>query len=557
MRTVVVVIAGWAILTLSSVPHCRADQQVTLQTGTVIVGAVSQADGQIVVNVGDAELRFELDDIASVTDAVDAGRGQVDRLLLKALELQVSSGGDQQALGLLSEAYHLDPENPRVAYWYARSLCASGFGRAAKAIFEPRHHAIEKAYPGLASSLDLQIRNRIRVESLPRRLVTRLEQVAAAASAEPFYEDGELRAAYFRIVDQDRAGVRVAPQITCNGSRPKLESFGNGYYLFTYFHRRGASESPCRVRLEDGRYDLTEREFEGRALGAERAGEWVARRFRDDEMTRVPFEIVDGAGVPTPEATISAVIAGNRNQEPFATVETADDGTGDLGLFPRRYRVTAAKNGYLPATDTFWVRKNQPPETHRLVLHRKVAGNLHVAWRARPVRYDLNQFSAADVETNGQVEIHLPEDDRRSLAALQQVPFIRLQQDESRLRLFINRQWPPARRVGESPPGWCGRLKIDADNAGELFGHDLPDDERFEHIELAALDRYKPFVEINKANGALPDHAAAAIEIAPLEAGSILLGRVAAYDSDFNGRGMYVYEFKIFVKDLEMPQVER
>ena len=190
-----------AIGCLAATAH--GEQQVKLQNGATLIGNVSMEGANLVVDIDGAKIEVPFKDVAAVTSAKAGGSNQAEQLLFKGLEAQLLSEGEKKELGLLAEAYRLAPENPHVAFWYARSLANAGNGKAASEVFEPRREAIVAAYPGIADRLASQIEQRLIYEKLPAPLLKRLDEIAAAAEhANPIGAEKTAYAAYFRLVDQ-------------------------------------------------------------------------------------------------------------------------------------------------------------------------------------------------------------------------------------------------------------------------------------------------------------------------------------------------------------------
>ncbi len=198
-----------SLAVLASAQIAVADQQVTLESGTVLVGQLSMDGRDLIVNIEGAELRVSLRDVAEVTAVGANSNKQSQRFLLKSLETGLLLGDEKRGLGLLAEAHRLSPDDSRIAFWYARSLVAEGNGKAANNVFNPSRKAIEKAYPGNAQHLVNQIQKRLALESLPEKLLQRIDQFSTSGPANSrLLIDNDFYAAYFQVIDQNSKPIR-------------------------------------------------------------------------------------------------------------------------------------------------------------------------------------------------------------------------------------------------------------------------------------------------------------------------------------------------------------
>ncbi|MBX3432861.1 MAG: hypothetical protein KF847_06050 [Pirellulales bacterium] len=528
-------------------------QQVTLQSGAVIVGEVAMDGAELAIDVGGAKLRVPFKEVAMVTDSAVKEAGQADRLLLKALEARLTHGADGHSAGLLSEAFRLAPDDPRVAYWYARSLVDAGYGKGARDVFQSRRAAIAAVYPGLVDQLAAQIEQRIRTESLPPKLIKRLDQVAAAAGGASFFEDGELHAAYFRVVDQHDAGIpSTALRVSCNGNREKLESFADGYVLFTFLRNRSSRDDPCRLNVAAPGLKSAQFEFRATTLGAEDAGRFRVERYDDADRVVARVDVVDAGGEPLADTMVVVQDVDGRGDQPAASQKTSAQGYAELALFPGAYRLVGTREGYNQAFEPLEVAPGFVGLGAKLTLHRQLTGKALVAWRVKVVGYPGSPEATAESVTTGEAELVSPQGGRPSYGPYGPgVPWLRFAQTGPALELHVTEQmYYPG-----TGTGWIGRWKptrTTTDEASESAGPNAPQvwQKQFEHLDLTKLDALKSDVEVVKPSPGSPSRPPGTTVLAA-QPGAIYVGRVMSRDMP-TGRPA-VYEFKVLVTEIDKP----
>lgn len=156
----------FGVALLVAPPHLLAEQEVTLKSGATFIGNVTIDGDAVVVEIDDAPLRVPLAEVAAIAPLDSGHKQQARRLLMAALEARLMNNSGNEALGLLAEAARLDPDDPRIAYWYARSLVDAGFGKAAGEVLESRREEIAKTYPGMSDQLAAQIKGRLELEKM-------------------------------------------------------------------------------------------------------------------------------------------------------------------------------------------------------------------------------------------------------------------------------------------------------------------------------------------------------------------------------------------------------
>src|SRR3989304_2417985 len=443
-----------------------AEQQVKLQSGAMLVGNVSMEGANLVVDVEGAKIEVPFKDVASVTPATTDDAKQADQLLLRGLESHILSKGEHEELSLLAEAFRLAPEDPHVAFWYAPSQVNAGHGKGASEVFEPRRGRIVAAYPGFADRLASQIEERLAVEELPSALVTRLDQIAAAAKyARPIESEMTTYAAYFQLVDQsDEPIEQSAFRVNCSGQDENLESFADGYYLYTFGRGRGYGRSPCRLEVIQPELVSDVVEFNGAAQGAENVGVLRVKRLNDADRRPVVVNVVDPEGKPLSSATVTpSVISRSGGRTDVPPVTTTADGTAKLNLFPNEYSCQVAMPDYSPGSQRILVPADEKQAvTFDVKLFRAISATIKVVWRSKSlIQPGMPQFQN-DAVTSGEFEQQVgPNGTAGIVNGRFGPPWVRLVQNGDKVQLQFTEQM----NFPQAGLSWVGRWKRDAEKA--------------------------------------------------------------------------------------------
>lgn len=543
MRTLrMLAVFGFVVFSLLPARHARAAQQVTLQSGAVLVGEVSMDGAELVVDVDGAKLRIPFKDVAMVASAGERGEPQAERLLLRALESRLEYGAGRE-MGVLAEAYRLAPDDARIAYWYARSMADAGYGKGAREVFQQHREAIAEAYPGLAPQLATLIERRIRLESLPARLVKRLDEIDRASVGASFYNDGDLHAAFFRVVDQHGQPLPAdAYRISCNGSHEKTETFGDGYVLFTFTRQGNYDQQPCRINIQKSLYRDDSFEFQGERGGAGDAGVFTAYRFGDADRVKAAVAVVDAAEEPLAGVTVSVTPTRGGDAD-VAPQTTGDDGATALSVYPGQYVVRGAKDGYNAASESLKISSDGVPEPVKLTMHRLLVGQAKVQWRMRSVGYPGPPTVGGESVSLGEAEVSSTDEMRGPYGP--GVPWLRFVQNGDKLQLqFASQPYYP----NATAEDFVGRY-VAAPADGETAASQSPADQ-FAGIDLEKIDELKKSLDLRPSDPRVTRGRPAIMVDA--DAGAIFVGRLASRDMQ-TGRPA-VYEFKVLVTEVGLSE---
>ena len=507
----------------------------------------------LVVDIDGATLRVPFKNVASVSPAANDESKQAAELLIKGLESQLLSDRESKDVGILAEAFRLAPEDPRVAFWYARSLASAGFGKGASEVFEPRKEAIVAAYPGLADRLAKEIEERRAIEQLPAALVKRLDQIAAAAEgANQFGAEQTMYAAYFRLVDQaDEPVGRSAFRINCSGQDENLESFGEGYHLFTFNRRNGFGNNPCQLVLTKPELVSDDVEFGGSPYGAENVGVLRVKRLSDADRREVVVHVVDPEGKPLSGATVSLnSISRSGGHEAGPPVTTAADGVAKLQLFPGEYSCQISLQNYSPSSQRVVVPADAKQATSVDVkLFQAITAEIKVEWRSKSmIQPGMPQFQN-DAVTTGQFEQQIgPGRPGGMIMGRFGPPWVRLVQDGDEVQLQFTEQM----NFPQAEVSWVGVWKREAEaaSASRTVDQSAVDVEEFDMLDLAQLGSIREQLQLKEINlGGMPGRGAPAS--VPVEAGDIYLGKINSRDPQ-TGQPASI-EFKILATELKQP----
>ncbi|QDT00126.1 tetratricopeptide repeat protein [Adhaeretor mobilis] len=367
-----------------------ADQRVLLNSGTEIIATHIEIEGDRVKLQldGESSLSLALDEIASIASVDNPHGNNAQRLLLSAFETRELTENKAGALGLLSEAYRQAPGDPRIAYWYARSLLDNSEGKAAQAILEKHRQEIEIALPALAEPLAARIAKRVKIEDLPEELVRLIDDAQSSGENMKLGRHGRMPAyAYFRLVDQDGNPMpQTEFRMSSRGSDEFLSDCGNGYYFYAYSYSPGSSQQYEHCTLRTDNYQLKQKEFQfsGSFNHAKDAGELVVSRFSDDDKLPVVVLLLDTQGRPVEGATASLRMSNSSNSAP-ETYRSDAKGLLKLKCFPTKLYLSVQAKGYNSQQLSLSLQNAQKGATveREMKLYPGVTATLRLAWQTK------------------------------------------------------------------------------------------------------------------------------------------------------------------------------
>jgi len=527
------------------------EQQVTLQNGAKLVGEVSMDGSDLVVDVDGAKLKVAFKEVASVTSAKADDANKADALLLKAIETRALAQGEKSDVGLFAEAFRLAPEDPHVAFWYARSLVEAGFGKGASDVFEPRREAIAAAFPGVVDRLADQIDERLQREKLPSGLVKRLDQIEESAShVDPITAEMLTYYSYFRLMDQNGTPIETSAfRVQCHGENEDLESFSDGYHLFTYAKRRNFGDSPCRLEVAQPGLLSEVFEFQGSPRNAKHVGDFQVKRLSDEDRREIVVHVVDPDGKPLPGASVGFTPENQFGRsEGIRPATTSADGEAKLTLYPNHYHCQVSLKDFNPVSQRVVVAADgAPQDTIEVKLYPAIRGAVRVVWRAKIMNHPgMPQFGNEAV-TTGEFELQAG----GAAPVFRGGPFgphcVRLVQTEDNMQLHFTEQIRFANAAGAS---WVGRLE--SNEADSSAAPDREFDikvaaELFDVLGLTELDAIAEEFKIKRTSLGMMPGAGGPVSL-PVKAGDIFVGRMQSHDPQ-TGRPALV-EFKILATEL-------
>jgi hypothetical protein len=521
---------GGITLLLAPAP-LRAELEVTLKSGAILIGNVTIDGDAAVVQINDSQLRVPLQEVAAIASVDSSREHQARRLLLIALEAKLTNDAGKEVIGLLAEAARLAPDDPHIAYWYASSLADAGFGQAASNVLDERRDAIAKAYPGMTDQLAARIKRRVEMEKMPPQLVERIDQLNAAAAHQPV--DAEMRqlAAVFRLVDQDERPIeRSAFQIQCNGQDEKLESFDDGYFLFTFNQSRHNSEEPCHVEVVQPGLESKTFEFSGASNRVQDAGKLAVRRY--DENAKKPFRArlvgSDGQPVSGAQVTLQAVSARGGSSSHALSTESGADGRVEILTYPMKYVYRVQAEGFNHDSGNIELKADDGDADERQIqLHRAIQATIRVAWMTTA----LQGGGKASGEATLQVDGGPPAPNRYGQDA---TPWIRPVQVKDRLTLQFAVS-PFGYQVPFGPFGPFGGFEPWLRVVESEAGANDEDTKRVALAKFTALDLNKidelkdEFSPPRNTGGNQPGHPSAPM-VLPCELGKVYVGKLTHRD---------------------------
>jgi len=541
------VVALTATLTIHF--NAEAEQVITLQSGTVLVGQITMEGENLNIQVDGANLQVPLQEVATITSTKSDSGKQAQRLLFKGIESQLLFDGDRRALGIFTEAYRLSPDNPSVAFWHARSLANAGYGKAANKILETHRKEIVMAYPAMVDRLAKQIEHRIALEALPAELVKRLDILEARSNggSSP-HGDQQLHAAYFQLVDQNNKPVDSADfRVSCDGNNENLESFSDGFHLFTFHRRHTDQTQPCRVELKQVGMSSDSFEFRASHSGVANVGIFTVRRFTEEDRRKVEVLVSDSQGKPLAHATVTfhPTQANQSRNHRILPIKTDNTGLASSKLMPEKYNCVVASPGYVGITKLVQVtQENQELISLEVKLYRQIAAKVKIIWRSKPRQSSRGQRRSGEQYTFGDNEMSsgILLNNVLQSEAQAAIRWLRLQQKTDKLKIYFFDQ--QARDLQASGNTWIGRLP------GSVIasdGNEKALTKEFEAIDLKEVDKLKDQVKELRLSqtGRQP------LFEAPVELGAIYVGKIFS-TSPQNGRPILV-DFKMQVLEVHRP----
>lgn len=386
------------LFSMVTVGFVRADEQVTLKSGTRLVGQVTYSSDSksITVKIGESTLSLPMSEVDVIGPVGSTPSQTPDRLLMIALESQLQQGTAAGQMGLLAEAYRLAPKDPRIAYWYAKSLVDSGFGNAAKQVVDANRQAIDAAYPGMLVSLEHDILQRLNVENLPPDLLKRIDQITASIDKSPIRNDRIPMFVRFSLVDEGGTPIeRKAFRVSANGQDERLETFSQGYYLYSFDGYRNNNPN-CKITvnwpgLESKTFDLNpSSDF------VADAGRLAVKRFSNSDKVSRTIVVIDRNGKPVVNATVHIRANVSEGDYPAETLKTDANGRVKFTTFPMSYAYSVVAKGYKSEEGGIEFKRGDLEDV-QVELYPQMSATIRVAWVVEPLQGEASSISGEAV----------------------------------------------------------------------------------------------------------------------------------------------------------------
>lgn len=515
-----------------------ADQQVTLKSGTRLIGTVRFEEESLIIAIDGAELTLPLSEIDLVAP-VGADSGQPsERLLMIALESRLQHGSGEALIGILAEASRQAPGDARIAYWYANSLLDAGYGLAAQRVFDSQRDAIFKTYPGIADRLAAAIEKRVALASLPPELVSKLDRLHAAIENRSQDTDEIPTFTRFHILDQNHKPLETDDfHIECNGREEQLASFGQGYYLFSFKRYLNNASVNCRLIVDSPGLEPKQFELATSSNRVADAGDLVVRRYEEQDKVKVRFQVVDRHGNPIPDATVtlSARSRGSTSTNELSA-RTGPDGKAEITTFPMTYNFSVQRKGFNPAGGSLTLQPQATPERERIELFPQRTGTIRVAWTATALQAD-------GVTNSGEAVLKIGSPTPPSVHfGPESVTFVRPQQVRDEIKLLIGQSFYPG-PIGVAVP-WVREMPLEEKAGNEPERSPL---EQFKSLDLKEIDVLKKSSRAVQLDSDTPRGPRGPVLLV-VKQGQILLGQVV--DRDPRSGQPTLISFKLFIEHL-------
>jgi hypothetical protein len=394
-----VLIAALVLCVLGSAA-VRAEEQVTLKSGTRIIGTVTLEGQTVAIKIGDSQLQVPLSDVDTIAPVGTEAQQSPERLLMIALEARAQQGTSAGQVGLLAEASRQAPQDARIAYWYAQSLADAGLGSAAQAVLQKQRTTIEAELPGLVQQLSKQIQERIELEHLPARLVARIDQLNKNASATPLRSDELPMFIRFRLTDSTGQPVeKSAIRINCNGHDERLEPFEAGYYLFTFNSYRNNDPGECKLIVSSPGLEPNQFDLQPAADQVANGGNLVVKRYNEDAKLPVTILVTDQAGKSVEKATVTLRPQERDDDNKSQTASTDADGRATFQAFPMNYTYSVAAKGFKNEFGSVELKRgSEEADPQRVKLYPMIAATIRFAWSATSPQSGENTTNETTIE---------------------------------------------------------------------------------------------------------------------------------------------------------------
>jgi len=416
-----------------------------------------------------------------------------ESLLRQALESRLLNDYATSRKGdtaLFRIAYENNSTNPATAYWYARALIDNGEGAAASKVLEAHRKVIAATYSGQINRLDERIRHRVSLESLPARLVARIDKLIATGNLGTTSRRDRVPCyAVFRI--QDQHGVRLSQsdfRIRCSGSEENLADFDDGYFLFTYERYRSSNSSPNKIEITTTGIKPKVIDFTGLSLDrSTKVEEYQVKRLNEADKLNVAAIVNDADGKPIKGATFRVqpqVSSGSSSQYPSSTTDV--DGKASVEVFPGKYTATASAKGYVYARKSYELDASNDDKPLKFVLQKAILAKLRVAWKTTNVVGDSQETTSESVVTlNGATNSYRHD---------QQANWVTLRQVKDQPNLVINSQFQDGHPSGAQAT-WIRDISANNQPPSEARGEQSPNDQEnlpdFTKIKFADIAKMK------------------------------------------------------------------
>lgn len=511
----------------------QAEEQVTLKSGARLIGDVSLAGQMVNVKIGDSKLEIPLNEVDLIGPVGTQPKQSPERLLMIALEARAQQGTSAGQVGLLGEAYRMSPRDPRIGYWFAHSLLDAGFGTPASEVLRSNHQAIERAYPGMTASLVQKIGERIRLESLPPDLIKQIERIGAAAGNAPLRSDRVPMFVRFRLTDSTGQPIeKSAVRVSCNGNDEQLEGYEGGHYLFMFNSYRNNEEPVCQLNVNSPGLESKQFEICPAADQVANAGDFVVKRFSDDEKVPLTIIVADHAGQRVEKASVILRPEGRGDDNASQTATTDADGRAQFKAFPMKYGYTVTAKGLKSESGGVELKPASTDQNEqRVELYPIIAATIRFAW-------STTSLQGNSETTTNEATIKVGEGIPPMPYSPDTMNFLRPVQDGDKLTLQ------------SGPPYFGGPMAAAMTTWVRQVPEELLKDsplEYFTGIDLTKLDKLQEEFRPIKTDSASPRGPYPQISFA-LKQGEVYVGKLTG--RDMRSGQPTVVSFKVFIEEL-------
>jgi hypothetical protein len=264
-----------------------------------------------------------------------------------------------------------------------------------------------------------------------------------------------------------------------NGQDENLESYDDGYFLYTYNRHRSNEEQPSNIDMIQPGLESKVFDLAGSSNSVRDGGELVVQRYGEESKKPIRVQVTGSDGKPIVGARVSLQplsARGNAANESLSG-ETDAEGQAEFVAFPMKYSISVQAEGYNGSGGSTELKADaselKPVE---LQLNRAIEATIRLAWESTSMQ--------GGGRTTGDATVHVGGPQRPQYGPDQNA-WLRPFQQKDRLSLQFMDAFFGHGPFGEPPEGWVRILDKRMEAADETKKHESNDDDAVEPATAA------------------------------------------------------------------------